>query len=320
MRNPPLPPRSGGLLLALLPALLLGACGNEADEAPSGGAGAGAGDTLSTRYQREFVYLGERGASPLVVPFVFRAVQRGDSIQRTGRAGLAHGPTWDPFLDEAWSTPRVTGVWRVLPAGDLRLAVGGPADVEALWYQRGDRSLRLDLRRPISGWNQGNTARYRLVAADLRLGTESTPGVVLESLQILRPSGAGRDSDWLFLAAGDTLRLVLAESMTRESPGGGRGFAWAWTAEGERSWERAEVRWMETRSYEDARRDIPLHWSFRVAEAGLHGEVSAIGINPRVGPERPGRRAVEVRYTVEGWVEIEGRRSAVLGTVRHVQE
>jgi len=311
------------LLPSLLPLLLLllaTSCRAEPGDGAGGAGTSAAADTAMVRYQREYVFLGVRGESPLVAPLVFRSVLRGDSIERFAHAGLAHGPTWDPYLDLSWSSHRSSGVWRVLPHGDLRVAVGGPAEVEGFWFHQGDRNLRLELTRPVSGWNQGNTARFRLVSGRLRLGPESTPGVVLESLQILRPGQARRDSDWLFLTSGDTLRMVLAESQPRTAGAQARGFAWAWLPGGERAWERAEVRWLEVRSYDDARRDIPLQWSFRAPEGGLQGEVSAMGMDPRVGPERPGRRAVEVRYTVEGWVEIDGRRSAVLGTVRHVQE
>jgi hypothetical protein len=304
--------------------LLLGgavaACGADPGADPARSANATAGDTAATRYQREYVYLGERGESPLVVPFVFRAVQRSDAIERTARAALAHGSTWDPFLDESWDTPTQSGVWRVVPNGNLRILAGGPAELEAIRFEQGERSLRLELQRPLTGWQQGNTARFRLVTGRLRLGAESTPGVVLESVQILRPGAGRRDSDWLFLTAGDSLRLVLAESLPRTTTGAARGFAWSWSAQGERSWEQAEVRWLEVRSYEEARRDIPLHWSFSTPGGEVRGEVSAMGMEPSVGPERPGRRSVEIRYTVEGWVELDGRRSAVMGTIRHVQE
>jgi hypothetical protein len=297
--------------------LLQSGCGGETPPPP--GAAATAPDTLAPRYQREFLFLGSRGGSPLVAPFVFRSVQREDEIERSARAGLAHGDTWDTFFDETWTSSVESGVWRVLPHGDLRLAVGGPAEVEAFWYQRGDRRLRMEIQAPISDWQQGNTLRYRLNSGRLRLGAESTAGIILESLHIQRPGDGARDSDLLFLSAGDSLRLVLGESLAREGEGI-RGFATSWTGSVERSWERAEVRWLELRAFDEARRDIPLHWSFRIPEAGIHGEVSALGMAPKVGMDRPGRRAVEIRYTVEGWIEIGEARSAVIGVVRHIQQ
>jgi len=297
--------------------LLLTGCGAD-DPAPTG-AGASEPDTLAPRYHREFVFLGSRDGAPLVAPFVFRSIQREEEIERNARAGLAHGDTWDAFFDETWTSSLESGVWRVLPHGDLRLAVGGPAEVEAFWYQRGDRRLRMEIAAPLSEWHQGNTLRYRLNTGQLRLGAETTSGIVLESLQVRQPGDGARDSDLLFLTAGDSLRVVIGESLAREGEGI-RGFASSWTGSGERSWDRAEVRWLELRALEEARRDIPLHWSFRIPEAGIHGEVSALGMAPKVGMERPGRRAVEIHYTVEGWIEIGEARSPVIGVVRHVQQ
>jgi hypothetical protein len=307
----------GSALLVLLAAVA--ACGGDAVEEPAPPVAEPVTDTLSSRYHREYLYLGERGGSPLVVSFSFRAVERGDSIHRTARAELAHGETWDSFLDEEWWTLRESGVWRILPHGDLRLAVGGPAELEALWFQRGERALRLQIDEPVSGWHQANAARYRLATGRLLRGAERTPGLILESLQVSSPRRARRDADLLFLTAGDSLTLVLGETLPRDATGGG-GFAWTHGTAGEQSWGQAEVRWIERRALEEARRDIPLHWSFRVPEAAIHGEVSAIGMETHVGPERPGRRAVEIRYTVEGWIEVGESRSAVMGVVKHIQE
>ena len=77
---------------------------------------------------------------------------------------------------------------------------------------------------------------------------------------------------------------------------------------------------MEVRPYQEARRDIPRRWTFRIPGAAVMGEVSAVGFDVEMGPERGARRALEVRYTVEGWVEIGGERSDVTGMIRHTQQ
>jgi hypothetical protein len=311
--------RSAAILLVLCLPGVAGSCGQEGREQSAAIAAAAPSDELAPRYLRDYLYLGERNGAPLVVPFAFRAIERGDSIERTARGGLAHGETWDPFIDETWSTQRESGVWRILPHGELRMAVGGPADLEAFWFQRGERSLRLELERPLSAWHEGNATRYRLIAGRLRLGAESTRGVILESLQVRRPGAGARDSDVIFVTSGDSIRLLIGESPQRERQPS-RGFAIGWLPQGERSWERAEIRWLERRAFDEARRDIPLHWRFQIPEAGIMGEVSALGMDARAGRESPGRRAVEIHYTVEGWIEIDQIRSPIIGVVRHVQE
>src|SRR5690606_19680432 len=117
--------------------------------------------------------------------------------------------------------------------------------------------------------------------------------------------------------AGDSLQLVIGESVSDEGPR--QGFAWVRSGDSERTWADGEVRWLEVRSLQDARRDIPQKWTFRVPGARIEGEVSALGHDAVVGPERGARRAVEVRYTVTGWVSVDGERRDVRGTIRHSQ-
>jgi hypothetical protein len=88
----------------------------------------------------------------------------------------------------------------------------------------------------------------------------------------------------------------------------------------ERSWAEGEIRWLDVRRYEEARRDVPARWSLRIPSAGLAGELEAAGFDAVLGPERGGRRAVEMRYTVSGWFDLDGRRHTAIGTIRHTQQ
>ena len=45
-----------------------------------------------------------------------------------------------------------------------------------------------------------------------------------------------------------------------------------------------------------------------------------VGFDVVLGPERGGRRAVEIRYSVTGWVDLQGERRDVMGTIRHTQQ
>jgi hypothetical protein len=287
-----------------------------------GGAGASAAGTAPRPgYVREYVFLGSRQGEPLVVPFAFRAVNADEDVERAARAWLAHGARWEEFLDERWRGSATAGVWRVVPHGELKVAARGASELDALWFESDDRSLRLQIGAPISGWTQGENARFRVQQGRLSLGEEVVTGAVLQLLEVDR-GGAGRSGaepvDWIFLSGGDSLRLVLAR-LGAARDRFGTSFAWTGRADAERSWETAEIDPLEVRPLPVARRDIPLRWRFRVPGAGVHGEVRALGYDPVLGPEREGRRAVDVRYTVDGWVEVDGRRSRVQGTVRHSQ-
>jgi hypothetical protein len=305
--------------LATLLSLGCGAGGDSPGEAEGAAAPAAA---AVFRYNREYVFLAPGPHAPLVVPFTFRATDDGAQLERVTRGWLARGATWDRFLEESGRTSRVGGVWRVVPQGDLRIVAGGPAELEALRFERGERRLRLDLEAPLTPWNQGGDTRFRLLRGRLSIGPETFTGPVLEILRVERALEDGwpapQDFDALFLTSGDSMQFVLAEKMggTGDAPG----YAWTRLDGRERSWERAEIRWLELRPYQDARRDVPRRWSFQIPGSGIAGELEAVGSDAILGPERGGRRAVEMRFTVEGWVQVQGRRASVAGTIRHTQQ
>src|SRR5680860_294002 len=269
----------------------------------------GSGDEPSKvepRYTREYVFIGERADAPTAAIFEFQVTDRDSTLARRTLGWLAYSDTWDAFLDESWFTSGAAGVWNVLPHDELRIAVGISGDLEQIRYRRDEQSLELRLDDPISVWSQADDTRYRLFESTLSLGKEATTGILLEVLRARRVGSADEfsygDYDRLFLTDGSGLQLVMAEAI-----GGGnteeRTFGWIRSNGDERIWNEAEVRWLEMRPLDEARRDIPLRWSLRIPASDLIGEVAALGFEYTLGPDQAGRRAVEIRYTVEGWVE-----------------
>jgi hypothetical protein len=311
---------AGPLALAALLVSTVAGCRNGLDSpAEAEAAGQTASATL-IRYNRDYVFVSPRGETPLVVPFTFRAVDQGSQLERWSRGWLARGGTWDRFLDESGVTSRAGGVWRVVPQGDLRITAGGPAELEALRFTRGERRLRLELDAPLGEWHQGGDTRFRLLSGRLALGAETISGPVLEILRVERSLDDGwpatQEFDKLFLTSGDSIQLLVAEGLTEDQTSA---YAWTRMAGTERTWSAAEVRWLEMRPYQDARRELPRRWGFGIPAAGIQGEVEAAGFDALLGPERGGRRAVEARFTVEGWIEVYGERFPVVGMVRHTQ-
>lgn len=276
--------------------------------------------TSPFRYNREYIFVGS-GEEPLVLaPFTFRSIDDGTRLIRGSRAWLARGETWDRFHDEASVTSRAGGVWRIVPSGDLRVIAGGPSELESLRYARAERRLRLEFDEPASEWNQGGETRFRLLDGQLTVGSETTDGAIFEVLRVERTEGDGwptsLEGDAIFLTSGDSLRIMMSDSSTEsEAP-----YTWVWTRIGDQSWGGGEIDWLEMRPLEEARRDIPLAWSIRHDAAGLTGELASIGQDVLLGPERGGRRVVEIRYSVAGWVEMEGEVWPVLGMIRHAQQ
>ncbi len=308
---------------ALLALLGLGGCdrANEALEVAVRGADEAVQDSPFS-YSREYIFLTPTRDGPLAIPFDFRARARADRIERSTRAWLARGQVWDRFFDQTVETPASGGVWRVVPVADLRVNVGGPAGLEAFHFERGDRHLRLEMDTPLTEWQQGSESRFRLLRARAIIGTEVHTGPVLELLRFEETLAdgwpPGQDFDALYLSTGDSIQMVLAETLSGDNKD--EGYAWLRTPSAERTWDDGELRWLEVRAYQDARRDIPVRWSYQIPGADVSGELDAAGFDVILGPERGGRRAVEIRYTVSGWMEIGEQRREVVGVIRHTQQ
>lgn len=274
------------------------------------------------RYQRGLTFLAREDGGIAAAPFAFRTSPSESRYHREARAWLARGATWDAFVEEAWSAPPVGGVWRMVPHGELRLAAGG-SGVEALWYDSGGRRLRLDVSDPASTWQGGERQRFRLLHGRLAVGPEPSPGLVVEELQVSRRAAAGEPDivlDRLVLVDENGFALYLMHERTDSPRGGGvESTAWTLAAGSTEAVQEGRVEWVEVRPFEEARRDIPLQWRFEAPESGVRGEISAVGYHPTLGLERGGRREIEVRYTVEGWLQRGDERVEVVGIVRHEQ-
>lgn len=293
------------------------ACRPAEDPATAGGTETEA--AAPWRYDREFTFVGLREESALAVAIAARASPTGDGLDRSLRAWLAHDSTWDAFVDERWPAAAAGGVWRVVPRGSLRFTADAAGSVESLWYSAGERRLRIALEDALSDWHGGERERARLRAATLALGSERLDGVVVEEMEVDRAPARGsaeqgRDRIVLLGADGTTF-YIRAEAPLDRSAGTGRLIM----APGEPATAGARVRWLEMRPLEEARRDVPVRWAIEVPAAGLIGEVEAVGQVVVAGEERGGRRAVEVRFTLRGWVERYGDRTTVAGEARHEQ-
>ena len=266
------------------------------------------------RYSRELVFLGRREEEPLVAALGFRARDTGTERARELRGWVAHGSRWEPFLDEQWTSEAHGSAWTIVPHGPLRVAAGGPAELEALWYSRGGRNLRLDVGRALAQLNHGTEERAHLFTATVRMGGETASGMMMELLQLQRPGREGAGArDHLLLTSGDSLTLFVASGAPREGPG----IAWLQTRTGTREWNDVRLSHYGGRPVPEARREIPQGWEIEIPEAGLRVELSSLGFDAEIGRERVGLRAVDARYTVSGSIDIRGRRADVAGTVLH---
>ncbi len=302
--------------------MMLQACGVNADSGEDAAGAATEESVERLRYTREIVFLGRVNGEPTVVPFSFRTVAGTAELERGALAWLGRGATWDRFLDETHTSSPVGGVWRIVPQAGLAVIAGGPTQLQALHFERDERRLTMDIRAPETPWIEAGGTRFRLLDGGISWGGEATGGSLFEILDVDRMLEDGwppsQDFDAIFLTSADTIQLVIAEGLDGVDDDGSH--AWIRTNRGDSSSTAAEVRWLEMRPLESARRDVPASWSFRVPDFDIEGTVEAVGYDVLLGPERGGRRAVEIRYSVEGWFEGEAGRRTVLGMVRHLQQ
>jgi hypothetical protein len=309
-------------LLLGVAAMLLAACGN-ADEpigAPAGPVAVQSTVVAPFRFTREYVFVSAGDGAPVLAPFAMVATDDGERLHRRWYGWLARGAQWDRFLDDSRVTSRLGGVWRVLPTNEMRVIASGPSEVESLHYQQGERRLRMVLGDARSEWNQGGDNRFRILDGTLSVGAETTEGMIFEMLRVERTESDGwpasHEVDAAFLTSGDSLQLLMSDAPAEDDAS----FTWVRTPIEDRTLPGGEVAWLEVEPLEDARRDIPISWTLANEAVGLTGELRAIGRDVILGPERGGRRAVEIRYSVEGSIEVSGETWPVTGTIRHGQQ
>lgn len=269
------------------------------------------------------IFVGRRDGRPLVAVLAFRTVDGNVRRSREVRGWLGHGREWETFLDERWSSGSHGSVWTIVPHGPLRLAAGGPGELEALWFSRGGRSLQMELEEVLAEWSRGPTSRLHLFSGALTVGGQTTTGPVMELLRLRRPAeDAAGMREQLLLTSGDSLVLMLASGQSEDGAAeGSQGIAWLRNGAEDHEWSEVQLIPRGGRPILDARREIPRGWGILVPEAGLRGEVRPLAFTAEIGlVERTGRRSVMVRYTVSGWIEIAGRRVDVTGMARHVAE
>lgn len=294
--------------LGLLAALTLTGC-NAEDAARSAATGPAA--SLGTpKHSREILFVGDRGGDALAASLVFRTADGRHTRSREARGWVGHAGRWEGFLDERWSTPAAGGPWAIVPHGPLRIAAGVQSEVEALWYREAGRALRLDLERPLSTVSSGARGRLHLYDGVLELGGERTPGAIVEVLRTAAAaSGEGEELQILLVGGGD---LVLLHSHEKESAGE-RNSGWMQRDGEVRTWAAGMLRPLGERILPEARRGIPRGWRFDVPTLGASATLHATGFISEIGAERTGRRGVEVRYTLEGWLTLDGSRVPVRG-------
>ena len=131
--------------------------------------------------------------------------------------------------------------------------------------------------------------------------------------RVRRVDGPAAD-EWMFLTGPRRLAVVTASS--GESP---RYTAWGRLGDEQFRWTEVEVEWSSVRSFEEARRDVPVAWTIRSADGELDVTLRSTGMELRAGVGAGPLLPVEGLYQVSGDIVIGGDSLQVRGFVRHVQ-
>ncbi len=319
-----------GAVPSTLPALLLAACtlaaacgdaSREVAETDSANASASPATTedaseaasLST-YHRTVVFVDTASDTTMFVSWDFENHMLADSTDRTLRAWFGRGAQWILFADEAWTTPSSRRApWRIVPRGATRMIVGHDDALREIYYQAGIRDLSMRIGDAAIEWIDSRGGRYRLLHGVVRLPGEERSGWVLDVSGARTGTSTG-SGEWALLVADDQMEFLLSDA-----EGSGRYRVWARMDGEERFWPSVAVSWGETRSFERARRDIPVLWRLRSSDGSLRGEFQSVSAHhltlDGTGPILP----VLGVYEVEGTVNADDRRVAVKGFLRHHQ-
>ncbi len=312
-----------GRAAALAAALLAGSCtgGDPGDGLPEpGGDPEASGGVPSTRvitpgttYQRTIVFLETSGDSALFVSWDFENRVEADGVHRTVRGWLGRAGQWRLFMEDDWTTGPTRAPWRILPRGPARLVVGTADALEEIYYREGVRDLSLRLGTTSAEWSGQRGATYRLLDGTLRLADVETRGLVLDALAV-RSGDSGGVVELGVLAAGDRLQLVFANIEWTS-----RYRAWARRDTVEHFWPEVEMAWEETRSFERARREVPVLWRVESGDGTLSGTFESGNSHVQALEGTGAILPVLAVYEVAGRIVVDEEEVAVKGFLRHLQ-
>jgi hypothetical protein len=115
------------------------------------------------------------------------------------------------------------------------------------------------------------------------------------------------------------MQVVLEDGARDTGPEGGDYSLWARIDFVRRQWQGIRLTWTDVRSFEPARRDVPMSWDLTSPEGELTGSLTTptpfLEAGEGEGPILP----VEALFQVEGFLELDGARYPVQGLLRHSQ-
>ncbi len=267
-------------------------------------------------YERNVVFMTVAADSAIVVPWFFRTSSSADGVERWAEGWLARAGVWEPFFRDQWISGPSRTPFRIQPRGPMDLVVGAGGTLERILFEEGQRQLEVVIDEWMSDWSGNRGETFRVHQGAVLFGDQRVEGIVLD-MNRARLRDGPEPGEWMFLTGPRRLVIVV------ESPGGLPAYtAWGRMGEEDFRWPEVEVEWSAVRSFEEARRDVPVEWEIRSIgslDGGVQVSLVSAGMELRAengaGPILP----VTGLYQVTGWAVLDGDSLEVRGLVRHVQ-
>jgi hypothetical protein len=300
-------------------AALLVACADEPVRDPAAAVQADSvvpDSRLLQYHERNVAFLTPAGDSTLSVHWVWESRARTVEVDRQIRGSISRNGTWEQFITLDWETPPSRSPWRILPRRPVRLVMGQGEAVERILYAEGGRQMEVIFGSTLAEWTTPRGESVRIQEGQVELAGRAVDGLLLDLIRS-RLGGEDPGGDWVVLASGSSLQLVLEDPAEEGSSGLFRG--WARYDFQLRQWPEVEVSWTEQRPFEPARRDIPAAWALASRDGELAAELTVRAAQLEAVPGQGPILPVRALFEVEGAVRIDGRELPVRGLWSHVQ-
>jgi hypothetical protein len=270
-------------------------------------------DSYNRIYERNIVFMTTDRDSLIIVPWLFRMSTSQESVDRTSEGWLAQNGIWESFFTDQQNSELTRHPFRVYPSGAMALVVGSNDVIEKIIYEEGLRYLEISIEEEVLEWNGSQGEMFRINQGAINLRDLLIEGMILD-MNRTYTKGSVLPGEWMFLTGPNDLVVIIRA--TEESS---NYTAWVKRGDQEYHWPDIEMEWSSVRSFEEARRDIPIAWRIRSLDGEMDISLTSVSMELNAvageGPILP----VEGLHQVSGSLILTGDYLGMQGLVRHVQ-
>lgn len=271
-------------------------------------------------FDREFAFLPFDVESRIIVSWFFRSRVTAAGVHQELTASLAQDGEWAVLAEETADARATRSPWRILPGSTVRLLVGPEDRVESLLLRTPPREFETVLGNLVTEWADPGNETVRVYQGHTIFPAGPVEGLVIEISRRWEPDAGSVPGDWVFLHSGPTLQFFMegegrSEDLQTPIPYQG----WSRRSFRDVVWPDLEVRWMEVRAFEPARRNVPVRWQLATRGSEVSGTWESVSSHLTAGPSEGPILPLLGLFEVSGTLEIQGEELPVVGLIRHVQ-